>query len=265
LLRRVSSLLDKPMTALSFVWLILMIVEFAHGLTPAMETANYILWSAFVLHFALEFWIAPEKLDYLRSNWLTALALLLPAFRMLRVFRSFRALRLLRTARVGRGVRLVRWITSLNRGMKATQATMRKRGLGYVIVLTLLVNFVGAAAMYVFENPRALRESEALTADTSASGIRSYAESLWWTAMMLTTMGSDYFPKTPEGRAVALLLAIYGFAIFGYITATVASFILRVDREEQVTAGDVRQLRAEIADLKARLSLNDMRNRSTPG
>lgn len=253
LLRRISVLLDTPMTVLSFVWLVLMIVEFTQGLSPQLEGANYIIWSAFVLHFALEFWIAPEKLVYLRSNWLTALALLLPALRMVRVFR---VLRLLQTARVSRGVRLLRWVTSLNRGMRATQRTMSRRGLRYVVVLTVLVNFAGAAGVYLFENPQALREAGYPTEDQPDIGIRSYGEGLWWTAMMLTTMGSDYFPKTTEGRIVSLLLAIYAFAIFGYITATVASLIIRVDQDQASGAAqraEIEALRRQIAELRLAL------------
>lgn len=249
LLRRVSQILDTPMTILSFVWLALMILEFTSGLGPALEGVNHVIWIVFVLHFGLEFWIAPEKLRYLRTNWLTALALLLPAFRTLR---AFRALRLLRTARLSRGVRLIRWVTSLNRGMKATQRTMQRRGLRYLIVLTVLVNFAGAAGIYLFENPQALA-AEGLP----STGIHSYGEALWWTAMMLTTMGSDYFPQTTEGRIISLFLAVYAFAIFGYITATVASFIVRVDQEERgasSTRTQIEALQKEIAKLQASLA-----------
>ena len=47
--------------------------------------------------------------------------------------------------------------------------------------------------------------------------------------MLLTTMGSEYWPRTPEGRFVCLLLSIYAFAVFGYITATLASFFIGSD------------------------------------
>jgi voltage-gated potassium channel len=30
--------------------------------------------------------------------------------------------------------------------------------------------------------------------------IIDYGNALWWTAMVMTTIGSDYFPKTAEGR-----------------------------------------------------------------
>ena len=43
---------------------------------------------------------------------------------------------------------------------------------------------------------------------------------------VLTTMGADYFPRTGEGRVLGLLLAIYGFAVFGYVTASIASLFV---------------------------------------
>jgi voltage-gated potassium channel len=235
LLRRVSRLLDTPMTVLSFVWLALLVIEFTYGLHPTLDGIGLIMWGLFALHFVLEFWIAPRKIEYLKTNWLTALALVLPAFRVLRVFRGlrmFRGLALLRTARVGRGIRLVRWLTSLNRGIKATQRTMARRGFYYVLALTAVVAFVGAAGAYRFESPEALAEA-GIASESFGPGIRSYGEALWWTSMMLTTMGSDYFPKSTEGRIIALLLAIYAFAIFGYITATVASLLVRVDESQK--------------------------------
>lgn len=254
LLRRISRMLDAPMTVLSFLWLGLMIVDFTAGLSPFLEAMNLLLWGLFILHFALEFWIAPNKLLYLRTNWLTALALLLPAFRVLRVFRAFRVLQI---GRFGRGLRLVRWVTSLNRGMRAAQKTVAGRGLSYVLLLTLLINFAGAAAMYYFENPRMLAADGYAAEGQPGIGIRSYGESLWWTSMMLTTMGSDYFPKSVEGRVVSLLLAIYAFAMFGYITATVASLIIRVDRSDGPAPENVQQqltaLQQEIAALRQQL------------
>jgi voltage-gated potassium channel len=218
------------MTILSIVWLILLIVEFTGGTSRSLEIANAVIWGMFILHFALEFWIAPHKFKYLKKNWLTALALILPAFRVLR---AFRALRLLRTARFGRSVRLLRWVTSMNRGMKATRRTMRERGMRYLFALTVLLCFAGAAGVYVFESPAALRRDGLTTSTSAGGGIGSYGEAVWWTAMMLTTMGSDYFPKSTEGRIIAWLLAVYAFAIFGYITATVAGLIVQGERQKK--------------------------------
>ncbi len=262
LLRTISTGLDTPMTILSFGWLILLIIDFTGGMNDSLQTLSHVIWAIFIVHFIVEFWIAPFKLEYLQKNWLTALALVLPAFRMLR---AFRAMRFLRAVRIGRSVRLLRWVTSMNRGMKATRRTLQKRGFSYIMALTVIVCFAGAAGIYVFERPEANPEPILNAANGStAPGIGSYPEAVWWTAMMLTTMGSDYFPRSAEGRIIAWLLAVYAFAIFGYITATVASHIIKVDhqqnqkprRKERSTAAktdEIHRLQQQLQELNVQL------------
>ncbi|HLL73191.1 MAG TPA: ion transporter [Pyrinomonadaceae bacterium] len=151
LLARLEDWLETPMLVLGFVWLALLILEFTRGLSPTLEVTGTIIWVVFIIDFALKFALAPDKSDYLKANWLTALALAVPA---LRVFRVFRVVRVLRAARAARGLRLFRVVSSLNRGMRALGATMRRRGFGYVIALTVIVALSGAAGMYAFEEGR---------------------------------------------------------------------------------------------------------------
>ncbi len=236
---RISKALATPMTVLGFVWLVLLVLDLTRGLSPLLSRLNYLIWGMFVLQFLIEFVIAPRKVTYLRHNWLTAVALLLPAARLLRALRAVRALGALR------GARLVRVVSSANRGMRALGRIMGRRGFGYVASLTALVTIAGAAGMYAFER------------DVVGSGVDSFGSALWWTAMTLTTMGTDYFPKSPEGRLLCLLLATYGFAVFGYVTATVASFF--VARDADTDEGDIagaRQLeglRQEVVELRRAL------------
>lgn len=238
-LEQLEDWLETPMLVLGLVWLALLVVELARGLSPFLETVGIVIWIIFILDFALRFLLAPDKSDYLKDNWLTAIALLVPA---LRVFRIFRVVRVLRAARAARGLRLLRIVTSLNRGMKALGATLGRRGFGYVIALTLVVLIAGAAGMYAFENE-------------VQGGLNSYGESLWWTAMLLTSIGSEYWPRTPEGRVLCLLLSLYGFAILGYVTATLATFFIGRDAEneeaEVAGAKAVEALRLEIAALRS--------------
>jgi voltage-gated potassium channel len=126
--------------------------------------------------------------------------------------------------------------------MRALGATLQRRGFGYVVALTVLVLFAGAAGMYAFENE-------------SAGGLDSYGEALWWTAMVMTTMGSQYWPQTFEGRLLCFFLALYAFAVFGYVTATLATFFVGRDAEsnEGEVAGskEIASLRDELHDLRA--------------
>ena len=238
LLRRLDHWLETPMLILAFAWLALLIGELVWGESLAFEVIGTIIWIIFILNFALEFILAPQKTVYLRRNWLTVISLLVPA---LRIFRIFRVIRLFRLTRVGRSLRLFRVVSSLNRGMRALAANLQRRGFGYVIALTLLVLFAGAAGMYAFES-------------TSPNGLTSYGEALWWTAMTLTTMGSQYWPQTFEGRVLCFFLALYAFAVFGYLTATLATFFVGRDAEseEAEIAGsdELAALRNEIKALR---------------
>lgn len=50
--------------------------------------------------------------------------------------------------------------------------------------------------------------------------------------MLIASLGSDFWLVTTEGRILSTLLAVYGLAVFGYITATFASFFVGRDAEE---------------------------------
>ena len=94
--------LRTPMLVLSGVWLALVVAELAWGESHLLETVGIGIWVVFLAEFLLRLALAPSKLLFLRTNWLSVIALLAPAFRLLRGFR------VLRLARAARGLRLVR-------------------------------------------------------------------------------------------------------------------------------------------------------------
>ena len=241
LLRELEEWLETPMIVLAFVWLVLMLVEFLWGLTPLLTTSVTVIWGIFVFDFVLRFGVAPRKLRYLRTNWLTAISLFVPAIRL---FRVARAVHLLRAARAARSLRLLRVVSSMNRSMRALRASMARRGVRYVLVLTLIVLLAGAAGMYVFE-----------TGLPNGEGFDGYGEAVWWTAMLLTTVGSEYWPQTPEGRILCLLISVYSLGILGYVTASLATYFVGRDAEEEGTevasARSIEQLQADVRAVRA--------------
>lgn len=244
ILHQLEDCLEIPMLLLSFIWLALFIVELIWGLSHFLDVVGITIWILFILDFGLKFFLAPRKLVYLKQNWLTVLALMLPALRVLRIVNVVRALK---TARAVRGLRLLRVMTRTNRGMRALAVSVKRRGFGYVVGLTTIVTLIGAAGMYAFES------------EIPESALKDYGSALWWTAMVITTMGSDYFPKTPEGRILCFLLALYAFAVFGYVTAMLATFFIGRDAEnpEAEVAGskEIAALQAEIAALRTELQV----------
>jgi voltage-gated potassium channel len=183
-----------------------------------------IIWIIFILISRLKFTLAPDKTDYLKANWLTALALIVPALRVFRIFRVFEF-----CGRRGRcaACDFSRFDIAQSRNeifgreFRAARLRLRRR-------FSVIVVFAGAAGMLAFEN-----EVE--------GGIKTYGDALWWTAMMITTIGSEYFPQTAEGRVLCFILALYGFAVFGYVTATLATFSSGATRKTRIRKSSARK------------------------
>ncbi|MBD2774009.1 ion transporter [Iningainema tapete] len=251
-LQQLEDWLETPMLVLGFAWLALFVIELIWGLNPLLEAVSTSIWIIFILDFLVKLALAPRKLSYLKSNWLTAFSLMLPA---LRTFRIVRVVRTLRTVRAVRGLRLLRVMTRANRSMRALGASVSRRGFGYVVMLTAIVTLVGAAGMYAFEN------------EVDGGGLNNYGAALWWTAMLMTTMGSEYWPKSPEGRVLCFILSLYAFAVFGYVTATLATFFVGRDADddeaELAGAKSIEALQGEITALRAEIHILLERNSKT--
>ena len=230
LLVSVGNLLEGPMVFLGFVWLIILIAELVWGLSKPLEYISLSIWIIFIIDFVIKLVLAPAKLPFFKKNWLTAISLIIPA---LRVFKIFRVVRLLRGLS---GIRLVRVVSSLNRSMNSLAATMKRRAVGYVMMVTLIVTFGGAAGMFAIEK--------------YTPGFETYSMALWWSAMRVITAGNEFYPATPEGRSLGFLIAVFGYTIFGYVTATFATFFIGRDAEEEdapvAGAKDIAELKHHI-------------------
>lgn len=230
-----------PMAMLSLAWLFVVIADLLWAESALLATLSLAIWLIFLLEFSVRFLLAPRKTTFLTRNWLTVLALVVPALRLLKGLRLFRAVRALR------GLRLVRIVGTANRSMNALRLTLRRRRFGYVAGLTVLVILLGAAGMLSFE-----------PASEIDGGFASYAHALWWTAMLVSSIGSEFWPTTTEGRVLSLMLSVYGLAVFGYITASFASFFVGRDAAEPEApvagSADIQRLAEEIRALREQLA-----------
>ncbi len=212
---QIAHLAEIGVTALAFVFVGLLIVEYAVPLTTTqmrwVELGGWLIWLVFAVDFVVRLATAESWSAYLRHNWLAALAVILPAFRVFRAARAVRAVRSLRVARL---------VTGTNRGAGALRRIAGFAGAGYVVVLTLLVWLLGSAGITYLERGQ------------PGATIRSLPEGLWWSATTLIQQGSDRQPATHEGRVLAVLMMVFALTVSGYITAALATFLLdrRADR-----------------------------------
>jgi voltage-gated potassium channel len=246
LLKVIEGKLEMPMLLLSFAWLFVIIAELAYGMTPELHWFGTGLWITFVLFFSLRLATASHRTAMLKRNWLVIFAILVPILRFFPVLQSFTITRLL-TATFG--TQLIWMFASADFGMRSLHRVLGRKGAGYALTLTVIVVFVGAAGMLAFEND-----------SPDPKGIHNYPKALWWTAMQITNIGSGYRPETAGGELLCLGVSIYAAAMFGYLTALLATFFVEREAENpkseiagqksiQVLQDEVTSLRKSIEEV----------------
>ncbi|MDY7088530.1 MAG: ion channel [Actinomycetota bacterium] len=224
-----------PLTALSVAFLAVyalpvLMPDLPGPLRRACEIANIAIWAVFGLEYLIRLGLSRSKPHFFRTHWFDLVVLVLPLLRPLRALRLITALKVLN---------------------RRTEALTRGRLAVYVAATTILITVVGALA--------------ALDAERGApdSSISTYPEALWWAVVTITTVGyGDYSPVTVEGRLVALTMMIGGIGLIGFVTGSLASWIVeRIAADETsgnetaVTRSDLAGLRDEILQLRAELAV----------
>ncbi len=115
-LYKLESKLEIPMFILSLVWLYLLIVDLIRGLGDIENTIFYLIWAVFIFEYLLKLYLTTDKWLYIKQNWITLIALIIPAFR---IFRLLNALRILRSASFISSTNIVRSLTSGKRFLSA--------------------------------------------------------------------------------------------------------------------------------------------------
>lgn len=249
----ITELLELPMFVLAMVMLILLVLEFTVDLSPELRRtfalAGTVIWWIFILEYALRIFLAENRLRYIRKHWIDGLFIIVPFLRVLRVLRVVRTVRLLR---VMNPATLGRTYVTTRRGLRQLANVLGKTSFVYVVATTLVVLFVGSLMIFLLER------------GAPGSVILTYGTALWWTIGALTTVGTEIYPVTAEGRVVAVVLMIYGVGVFGYIAATLASYFVSSHVGEEtaplVSGEEPRDLEDKIDRLLAILEEREKRD-----
>ena len=214
--------LELPMLFLSFVWLLILIVELVNGSSRVLSNTGTTLWFLFVLYFLIRFITAINQFVFLKKNWLFIIAILVS---VLRFFPDLQRFILVRGLTATIGMQVIWIFVYADQGVRFVRRALGKRGSGYVIILTIVIIFSAAAGLLHFEN---------LSGDLNR--LQSYPNAVWWTAMQMTNIGSSYSVKSVGGKIICLGVSIYSAGMFGYLTALFAALI--IDREIKVPKVD---------------------------
>ncbi len=237
--------LDLPLALASVVVVLLIIIQLSGEVSERwqgrLEALSWGLWGLFFLEFVVKFALAPAKRRYLREHWLDVLVVLLPFLRFLRLAR------ILRTTRALPALRL---LIFGGRGSESTLALLKRRRLGQLAIVSLMVVLLGAAVGFLLEG------------DASGSQIRTFGDALWWSATLVTTVGSELYPTTIGGRILGFLLMLYAIGIFSYFIASIASVLVGSDARRTPKPGEKEGVGLSQRELDALRSILDKTDRS---
>jgi voltage-gated potassium channel len=166
-----------------------------------LDLIQWVSWCAFAIDFLYGILSAKDKKQYLIKHPLDLAAVVLPFLRPLRLLRviSFGSLVIQKVA-IGRQFAI----------------TIK------VFIASIFVAYISAVQITITER------------DVDGSNIKNFGDGLWWAITTVTTVGyGDRFPTTTEGRCLAVGLMIMGISLMGVITASVASWFVKMGQDEK--------------------------------
>ncbi len=228
-----------PLTALAVVFLAAYAVPILWPALPASldrvcRVADFGIWAVFGADYAARVLLSPRRWRFVRKNVFDLAVLVLPMIRPLRVLRLLAAL--------------------INLNRRAEQWT---RGRLAVYVAGATTTVVAVAALAILDTERA----------HPGTNIDTYPDALWWAVVTITTVGyGDHYPVTMTGQLVALVLMISGIGLIGFVTGSLASWIVEriaiaENTTRDATKDDIAQvlnelgmLRREVAQLREQVA-----------
>ena len=204
-MRKVTKFWSLTLTLLAVLFLVVFsipafVIDLSENAKSSIELVQWICWLAFALDLFIGLLTSKNKKDYLVKHPLELLSVLLPFLRPLRLMRviSFGGL------------------------------ALQKIALGKQFAITVKVALTAVFVSYIAAVQITISER-----NVEGSNIKSFSDGLWWAVTTVTTVGyGDRFPTTTEGRILAVMLMLVGISLVGVITASVASWFVRLSQEE---------------------------------
>ncbi len=175
---------------------------------------DLILWGLFVIETVVLSSAVHNTSDYLKSNWLNLLIIVLGlplVFGLPLYFGAFRLLRL-----------VIIFALLMHVGSRV-RAMLSRNELGATLLATVIIIILAGIMMAALD-----------------PAINTPWEGIWWAWVTITTVGyGDVVPVSQAGRALASIIILFGMGLFAMITASFAAFFIRQDEEKIITAEQI--------------------------
>lgn len=180
------------------------------GWLLATAVADWLIWGAFFAEYLVVVSLTDRRWEYTKRAWLD-LAIIITSFPLLPAgLAATRLARLIRLTRVLRLLRLFRLLAILVRAQRAARTLLETRGLGYLLIVMVLV-VLGVGGLFALIEPE----------------VPGLLDGIWWAVVTLTTVGyGDIFPTTGLGRVLGVALMLFGVGFLGVLAGSLAAFFI---------------------------------------
>lgn len=188
------------------------------------EDTLFAVWVIFIVDYVFRLAMTRRRWEFIKSNVVDLVAIVVPAFRPLRALRIITIV-LIATRRFGHSV--------------------RNRTTLYVIVIAVFVWLMGGLAITDAER------------NAPGASIQNVNDGWWWSFTSLVVGGSGaHVPVTDQGKLIEAGLFLAGLALLGTISAALAAwFVDRDGAQMRREARAERQLSERLLDINAKLDL----------
>lgn len=184
----------------------------------------------FVVLFVVRWWIDESRRTYIRENWFDLVFVVLLASPVLRLFTALRFVRLVPALKVGA-------ILSRHRRRILRLLLLSRDSFPIAMAMIFGMVFVFGTCTYLLEH-------------NSNPGFGDIHDGLWWAFVTLTTVGyGDIVPQTGAGRIVAVMLMLFGIAVYSLMIANLTHYLETIDQDHNQ--------RVDPAILEAPIPVND--------
>ena len=221
-LERWEARTNLPLLILAGIMLPLLLLPLVSDLSDDVDRAftygEWGIWAVFAVDLVARLWLAENRRQFLRRNWIDVLIVVVPFLRPLRLLRAV--------------VFVARLWTLLDR-----------RGVRGTVVLALTIMFGATAAIWAVESG-------------AGSQVQSWDSALWWTLHTMATGDGVKEASTVLGRIVGAIVTLLGFALLGMLTATIAAWFVEQDqdKEQEQILEELKVLQNEVTALRKELA-----------
>ena len=180
----------------------------------APEWVNPLVLMLFVLLFALRAGLDSDRQQFLKSNWLDLMFVVLLASPFLRLLAAAKLIGLVPALRIGALVRA-------NRERLLKLLLISSESFPVAMSLLFGVVFIFGLSSFLLEH-----------AHNPAFG--DLSDAMWWAFATLSTVGyGDIYPVTAGGRVVGVMTMIFGMAVYSLLIANLTRIVDEASRRQQ--------------------------------